>query len=49
MSNICIILAAILYLCTGIDLIFKQQYALSIMFICYSLSNVAIFFVSKGY
>jgi len=42
-----LVLASILYLTVAIDLVYKKNYALSVVFLCYAVANLAYIWVGN--
>jgi hypothetical protein len=45
MGAIALVLAFVLYLIVAIDLLSKKNYALSLVFVCYAVANLAYIWV----
>lgn len=48
MSSILILIVAVLYLVTAVDLGLKGQYGMSLAFLAYSISNIGLFLATRG-
>lgn len=47
MSSWLILVVALIYLVTSIDLAYNKQWTLALVFFSYSVSNIGLYFISK--
>lgn len=48
MANWLILFVAVIYVLTSLDLLIKSDYAMSLVFFAYAISNIGLYLVSRG-